>query len=86
MSDVKKLFSYLGPLNGLMDAIAKANEVDTCDNCGEGSADKDVGEEKKETKCPMGGDKNDDCWECAHGGDYHYKDGECVKRPDSIIL
>lgn len=44
------------------------------------------GEEKKEIKCPMGGDENDDCWGCVYGGDYHYKDGECVKRPDSIIL
>lgn len=34
MSNVEKLFSYLGPLNGLMDAIAKKREADLCESCG----------------------------------------------------
>lgn len=34
MSNVEKGFSYIGPLNGLMAAIAKKMEAALCENCG----------------------------------------------------
>ena len=30
--------------------------------------------------CPLGGDINDDCADCCYAGEYHYVDGECVRR------
>jgi hypothetical protein len=32
--------------------------------------------------CPNGGDPANDCADCAEGGDYHFVDGECVRRPE----
>lgn len=32
--------------------------------------------------CPLGGDVTNDCEDCAYAGDYHYEDGECVRRAD----
>lgn len=32
--------------------------------------------------CPYGGDETDDCADCAYAGDYHFVDGECLKRED----
>lgn len=32
--------------------------------------------------CPLGGDETNDCADCAYAGDYHFVDGECVKRDD----
>ena len=34
----------------------------------------------KKEKCPHGGDIENDCADCAYSGDYHYYNGECVKR------
>ena len=34
----------------------------------------------KSCTCPLGGDETDDCSGCAYSGDYHYENGECVKR------
>ena len=31
-------------------------------------------------KCPLGGDETDDCADCAYSIDYHFVDGECVRR------
>lgn len=31
-------------------------------------------------KCPFGGDENDDCKDCAYAAEYHFEDGECVRR------
>lgn len=33
-------------------------------------------------KCPLGGDETNDCADCSYAGDYHFVDGECVKRGD----
>ena len=30
--------------------------------------------------CPLGGDITDDCADCAYSCDYHYENGECVRR------
>lgn len=32
--------------------------------------------------CPLGGDETNDCADCAYAGDYHFVDGECVRRDD----
>lgn len=31
-------------------------------------------------KCPLGGDETNDCADCAYAADYHFVDGECVRR------
>lgn len=33
-----------------------------------------------EDSCPHGGDIANDCEDCAYKYDYHYADGECVRR------
>lgn len=35
-----------------------------------------------ELKCPLGGDPENNCTDCIYSGDYHFVDGECVKRED----
>lgn len=35
--------------------------------------------DKKEV-CPLGGDISNDCAECIYYCDYHYVNGECVRR------
>lgn len=34
-------------------------------------------------RCPLGGDENDDCADCAYAADYHYSNGKCVPRRSS---
>ena len=34
--------------------------------------------------CPLGGDITDDCADCAYSCDYHYANGECVRREEYI--
>lgn len=31
-------------------------------------------------ECPMGGDKSDDCADCVYSEEYHFENGECVRR------
>ena len=33
-------------------------------------------------KCPFGGDETNDGADCAYSGDYHFVNGECVKREE----
>lgn len=33
-------------------------------------------------KCHLGGDETNDCADCSYSGDYHFVDGECVRRDD----
>ena len=30
--------------------------------------------------CPLGGEETNDCEGCSYSVDYHYKDGNCVRR------
>lgn len=41
------------------------------------------GPQKQRLGCPLGGDESNDCGECAYSPDYHYVDGECVRRDDN---
>ena len=34
-------------------------------------------------ECPLGGDIENDCADCAYSCDYHFVDGECVKREEA---
>ncbi len=34
-------------------------------------------------ECPLGGDETDDCADCAYSGDYHFVNGECVRREEN---
>lgn len=40
-------------------------------------------EEEDELECPLGGDETDDCADCPYAGDYHFVNGECVRREDN---
>ena len=31
-------------------------------------------------ECPLGGDETNDCADCSYSTDYHFVNGECVKR------
>ena len=33
-------------------------------------------------KCLFGGDETNDCADCAYSGDYHFVNGECVRREE----
>lgn len=33
--------------------------------------------------CPLGGDETDDCADCAYSCDYHFVDGECIRREEN---
>lgn len=33
-------------------------------------------------ECPLGGDISNDCADCAYACDYHFVDGECVRREE----
>ena len=33
-------------------------------------------------ECPHGGDETDDCADCPYSGDYHFVNGECVRREE----
>lgn len=37
-------------------------------------------------ECPLGGDITDDCADCPYAGDYHYQDGECVRRNSALAV
>ena len=39
-------------------------------------------EDDQDDECPLGGDISNDCADCAYACDYHYVDGECVRRED----
>ena len=34
-------------------------------------------------ECPLGGDETDDCADCPYSCDYHFVNGECVRREES---
>lgn len=35
-----------------------------------------------EDECPFGGDITNDCADCVSSVDYHYENGECIRRKD----
>lgn len=35
-----------------------------------------------EATCPLGGDIENDCADCSYSPDFHFVDGECVRRHD----
>ena len=39
-------------------------------------------ESPNESECPMGGDIENDCADCIYSCDYHFVNGECVKREE----
>lgn len=38
--------------------------------------------DESQCQCPLGGDEHDDCDGCAYSTDYHFVNGECVRRDD----
>ena len=37
-------------------------------------------EQEIKIQWPLDGDESNDCADCAYGCDYHFVDGECVRR------
>lgn len=40
--------------------------------------------DEKEYKCPLGGDETDDCADCVYACDYHFVNGECIRRGERL--
>ena len=39
--------------------------------------------EDNELQCPNGGDESNDCADCVYSCDYHFVNGECVRREEN---
>lgn len=42
------------------------------------------GKVNEDEECPFGGDIANDCEDCIYSCDYHYENGDCVKRKDYV--
>jgi len=54
-----------------------------CGACMEEASEQEYIEMEQEMcglECPLGGDETDDCADCPYSGDYHFVNGECVRR------
>ena len=43
----------------------------------------DMMHEMSGLECPLGGDETNDCADCAYSCDYHFVNGECVRREEN---
>lgn len=43
----------------------------------------DMDQEMCGLECPLGGDETNDCADCYYSGDYHFVNGECVRREEN---
>lgn len=69
----------------LQTALEYIDEAIACDetllSCDDFEAFKKLhGSIVQDINCPLGGDEHNDCDGCAYSVDYHYVDGECVRR------
>ena len=56
------------------DAMEDAMEISHCANL------EITLEDNQDDECPLGGDISNDCEDCEYACDYHFVDGECVRR------
>ncbi len=49
-------------------------------NASEIKAWNEAADAESQFKCPLGRDETDDCADCAYSADYHFVNGECVRR------
>lgn len=57
-----------------------------CGACMDNASDDEYMEMEQEMsglECPLGGDETNDCADCAYAGDYHFVNGECVRREEN---
>lgn len=40
----------------------------------------EAAKEERKFECPLGGDETNDCEGCFYSGDYHFVEGECIRR------
>ena len=40
--------------------------------------------DKCKNQCPLGGDISNDCADCVYSGEFHFVDGECVRREEYV--
>lgn len=55
------------------DAMREAMEISPCANL----------KIEEECKCPLGGDETNDCADCAYSCNYHFVNGECIRREEN---
>ena len=54
-----------------------------CGACMDEASEEDyiaMDQEMCNLRCPLGGDETNDCTDCFYAGDYHFVDGECIRR------
>jgi hypothetical protein len=57
-----------------------------CGACMDNASDQEYMEMEQEMcglECPLGGDETNDCADCPYAGDYHFVNGECVRREEN---
>lgn len=63
------------------DAMEEAMEISPCAALDIKLEDNQYEEfEVTDDDCPLGGDISNDCEGCAYACDYHFVDGECIRR------
>lgn len=62
--------------------ISEDEAGEVCDAYGIERNENDEEEYEDDLLCPLGGDETDDCDGCAYSLDYHFVDGECVRREE----
>ena len=48
-----------------------------------GILEKEMEQEMCGLECPLGGDETNDCADCSYSCDYHFVNGECVRREEN---
>ena len=54
-----------------------------CGACMDNASEQEYIEMEQEMcglECPLGGDETNDCADCSYSCDYHFVNGECVRR------
>jgi hypothetical protein len=57
-----------------------------CGTCMESASDEryiEMDQEMLGLECPLGGDETNDCADCPYSCDYHFVNGECVRREEN---
>lgn len=74
---------YGNMLNHISELVSGSDLVDTLHAIG--FTDEEIISEGfiVDGECPFGGDETDDCADCAYASDYHFVNGECVRREEN---
>ena len=59
-----------------------------CGACMDNASEQEYIDKEQEMcnlQCPLGGDETNDCADCDYSSDYHFCNGECVRRANVLI-